>query len=457
LQYSPVTKTHSAGEKMKRFVLEQSDDEFYTSHSGLALAGLCINRYSGLPTQLRKKMTSINGIFHADIVRSFLGLLCIGKSDYEAITAMRNDDYFKQAMGIKHVPSAERLRQRLDEDAEALLPIVKDCSVAMLKNGGVHFTALDTGHVPLDADVFPLDNSNTQKEGVCRTYHNYDGYAPIAAYLGLEGWNLEVELRPGSQHSQEGFIPYLERVIKRARTLTSKKLLVRLDSAHDALDTRLALRAKKKVSYIIKWNPRREDTSTLCEKAFEQGLVSEPRPGKKVALLTVRKSQEHEGEAYFFTKVVRVTKRTINKRGQLLLAPDVTVEGWWTNLDLPPRKIIKLYENHGLSEQFHSEFKSDLDLERLPSGKFNTNALIMALGAFAYNILRLIGQLGLLGDHSPVRHPAKRRRIKTVIQELIYLAARLISTARRLRLRFSRHCPGFRAFAGVYNQLLASG
>lgn len=440
---------------MKRFILEQSDDEFYTSHSGLALIGLCINRFSGMPQQVARKITGQDKISSADILRSMLGLLCLGKSDYEAISAMRDDDYFKQSLGIRQVPSAERLRQRLDEGAEALSPIIKDCSVAMLKNGKVPITALDTGHIPLDADVFPMDNSNTKKEGVSRTYHGNDGYAPIAAYLGLEGWCLEVELRPGSQHSQEGFIPYLNRVIDRARTLTSKKLLVRLDSAHDALDTRLALRSREKVSYIIKWNPRREDTSALCAKAFAEGEVKEPRPGKKVALLTIRKSQEHEGQTYIFTKVVRVIKRTIDKRGQALLVPEITVEGWWTNLDLPEQKIIKLYENHGLSEQFHSEFKSDLDLERLPSGKFATNALLMALGSFAYNILRLIGQLGLLGDYSPVRHPAKRRRLKTVIQELVYLAARLVSTARRLKLRFSRHCPGFEAFARVYTHLSA--
>ncbi|OKY73931.1 MAG: transposase [Desulfobulbaceae bacterium DB1] len=439
---------------MKRFILEQSDDEFYTSHSGLALVGLCINRYSGLPLQISKKMKGNDVISHTDIVRSFLGLLCLGKSDYEAISAMRDDTYFQQSLGIKNVPSAERLRQRLDEHAEPLLPIIKDCSVAMLKKGGVHFTALDTGHVPLDADVFPMDNSNTKKEGVSRTYHNYNGYAPIASYLGLEGWCLEVELRPGSQHSQEGFVPYLNRVIERAKTLTSKKLLVRLDSAHDALETRLALRDHNKVSYIIKWNPRRENTNDLCARAFAEGAVTEPRAGKRVALLTIRKNQEHEGQHYGFTKVVRVTERITNKHGQLLIVPDMTVEGWWTNLDLPAQKIISLYENHGLSEQFHSEFKSDLDLERLPSGKFRTNELIMALGAFAYNILRLIGQLGLLGEHSPVRHPAKRRRIKTVIQELIYRAARLISSGNRLRLRFSCHCPAFAAFADVYNRLL---
>jgi len=100
------------------------------------------------------------------------------------------------------------------------------------------------------------------------------------------------------------------------------------------------------------------------------------------------------------------------------------VEEWWTNLDLPEEKIIRLYEGHGLCEQFHSEFKSDLDIERLPSGKFATNALIMSLAVLTYNILRYIGQMGLLGEVSPVRHPAKRRRIKTVIQELIYMACR---------------------------------
>ena len=67
-------------------------------------------------------------------------------------------------------------------------------------------------------------------------------------------------------------------------------------------------------------------------------------------------------------------------------------------------------------------------------------------GAFAYNILRAIGQKRLLGQFAPIHHPAKRRRIRTVIQELIYLVGRLISTGRLLILRFSRHCPVFAAF-----------
>ena len=441
---------------MKRFILEQSDDEFYTSHSGLALAGLCMNKYGNLSRVAGRKMKN-NGnlISDADILRSYIGLLCIGKSDYEAITSMREDEYFKHSLGITNVPSAERLRQRLDEEAENYLSVAQKCSVDMLKKGKAQLTALDTGHIPLDADVFPMDNSGTKKEKVSRTYKGHDGYAPIAAYLGMEGWCLEVELRPGSQHSQDGFVPFMKRVLSGARTLTKKKLLVRLDSGHDAIETRVLLRKAKKVSHIIKWNPRREDTSKLCKRAFTEGKVTEPRKGKRVALLTTRKRQVYKEKTYFFTKVVRVTERTINKYGQVLLLPEITVDGWWTDLNLPEQKIISLYQNHALSEQFHSEFKTDLDLERLPSGKFASNALVMALGVFAYNILRFIGQLGLLGEKSPVRHPGKRRRIKTVIQELIYLAARLIRSGNRLKLRFGCHCPAYQAFFGVYGKLQA--
>ncbi|MDP1989386.1 MAG: hypothetical protein Q8K00_00050 [Syntrophales bacterium] len=39
---------------MKRFILERSSDEFYTSHSGLALIGLGINRFTSLNAKLKK-------------------------------------------------------------------------------------------------------------------------------------------------------------------------------------------------------------------------------------------------------------------------------------------------------------------------------------------------------------------------------------------------------------------
>ena len=441
---------------MKRFILERSKKDFYTSHSGLALIGLGINYYSDLPGKARKAFPlakGVSGIGLDDVVRSYVGMLSLGQSDYEAVTNKKDDTYFKQSLGIRKVPSAETLRQRLDDVAVGLRPLVDAAAVDFIRNSKALITKLDTGHIPLDCDVFPMDNSQTKKEGVSRTYSGTDGYAPIAAYLGREGWCLELELREGKQHSQCEFIPYLERVLKKARTLTSEKLLVRLDSAHDALETRATLAEHEKVSYIIKWNPRNEDQAEWASQIFTKGTVTSPRPGKRVGILRVHIRQEYQGKTYRFQRVMRAVERTSDKRGQLLLKPDIEVEAWWTTLDLPDEKVIRLYEDHATSEQFHSEIKSDMDMERLPSGKFATNALILTLAGLVYNILRFIGQLGLVGDRSPLRHPAKRRRIKTVIQELMYLAARLVTTGRRLKIVFSRHCPAFEAFGAVYNRL----
>ena len=224
-----------------------------------------------------------------------------------------------------------------------------------------------------------------------------------------------------------------------------------------ALETLVALEDAENTHYIVKWNPRKSDTIAWRDKVFAEGPVKTPREGKRVVTIVVEERKEVNNTPYTFNRVVRVTERTIDKQGQFLLAPEITLEGWWTDLAMDVEDVIELYRQHATSEQFHSEFKTDLDLERLPSGKFATNALVMVLGAFAYNILRFIGQTGLIAPFGPVRHSAKRRRLRTVIQELMYLAARLITTGRRLKLRFSRHCPAFTAFSAVYARLVPAG
>ncbi|MFS8153866.1 transposase, partial [Vreelandella titanicae] len=141
---------------------------------------------------------------------------------------------------------------------------------------------------------------------------------------------------------------------------------------------------------------------------------------------------------YVVKRVMRLVERTADHDGQLLLEPDYELEGWWTSLEEAPEAVITRYQAHATHEQFHSEIKTDLDLERLPSGKFATNALILHLAQLAYNILRLMGQLGMTGELSPVRHPAKRRRIRTVLQELVHRAALVIHKARQIILDFGQ-------------------
>lgn len=439
---------------MHRFRIEQSEHEIYTPQAGLALVGLALNRHTELARALRA-IPKRHGIPNIELIRAYLGQLCLGKSDFEAIDNARDDPFFRRALGIKQMPSAARLRQRFDEDARALIDCVDRAAVEVVTRLGAPITPLACGHVALDMDVFPMDNSATRKEGVSRTYHGYDGYAPMAAYLGCEGWCVGLELREGSWHSQKEFDYVLERSVAAARTLTDQPLLVRLDGAHDALSNRAWL-ARESLDYLIKWNPRRQDPEAWLAEAETQATWTHPREGKRVGVFSQWIKETHNAQRLRVRRVIRVTERTIDRHGQHLIAPDIELEGWWSSLDpeaFNDEAIIALYRDHATSEQFHSEFKSDLDLERLPSGKFDTNDLVLSVAALAYNILRWIGLRGLLGEHSPVRHPAKRRRLRTVIQELMCVAARMLHSARQATLRFGRHCPGRQAFEQVYHQL----
>ncbi len=442
---------------MRRFIIEQSDADF-VSHSGLALVGLALNRHSGLAKTIDGEVPLRHGIAHSDVLRSYIGLLCLGKSDFEAVENVRDDEFFAEALGVSVVPSAVTLRQRLDERAELFLPLVNQASVDFLRGVDVPLTALDSGHVPLDCDVTPFDNSNSRKEGVSRTYKGHDGYAPMAAYLGREGYCLEFELREGQQHCQRGTPEFLRRVLGRARELSAAPLLLRLDGGNDALaniDVVLAHNETDEVGvdFLIKWNPRQEDPYEWRDYAEKHARFTTPRPGKRVAVFDYHVTRYHQGYEYQLRRVMRVVERSIDKRGQALLMPEIAIEGWWTSLAVPAKKVIALYADHGTAEQFHSEFKTDLDIERLPSGKFATNALVLSSATLAYNILRWLGQTGLTGPVGPLRHPAKRRRIRTVMQELMYLAARFIETGRRLKLAFARRCVAVEIFATLYRRL----
>lgn len=417
--------------------------------------GKALERFAGLTRSIDPKFPVRSGIATSDVLKSYVGLLCEGKSDFDAIESKRHDEFFARALSLRQVPSAATLRQRLDalgvEAAEAIDALI----VPLLKRARAPITPLATGHVALDMDVFTMDNSDTCKEGVARTYQGYYGYAPIAAYLGREGWCVELELRPGDRHSAHETEYTLERAIGRAAALTDRPILLRKDAGFDSerlytCSLNCAAQHGARLDLLGRWNPRLTPVETIAAgKCAQRGTQWQSlRPGKRETVWDEpgRTLTLADGSTRTLRRVLRLTERTTDVDGQPFLFPDYTLEGWETTLDLPIADVIALYCDHGTHEQFHSEFKTDLNLERLPSGKFDTNLLIMCLAALAYNVLRLIGQTALLDKHAPLRHPAHRRRLRTVIQEIITVAAHIVQHAHRSILDFGTHCPVYPVF-----------
>jgi hypothetical protein len=102
--------------------------------------------------------------------------------------------------------------------------------------------------------------------------------------------------------------------------------------------------------------------------------------------------------------VFEVLERTIDKHGQMLLVPEIEVDVYLTSLPDAASVVIELYHAHGTMEQFHSEIKTDLDAERLPSGKFPTHELILHFAVLAYNLLRIVGQESLKREDMPLKN-----------------------------------------------------
>ncbi len=450
---------------MRPIQVKQLDYDL-TPTAGLALVGRFLKTLAPTLADVDAALPVRTGVATSDIVRSYLGLLVQGKSDFDAIENLRGDKFFKQSLGIGLLPSSPTLRQRMDAHAARLAGQVLPMIEPLLARHAPDYGLLPCGWLPLDIDTFAMDNSGTAKEGVGRTYAGVDGFCPLAAYLGSHGFCLDLVLRPGTQHSAKHTDEDLRRIVPLAQRLSAAgpkaPLLARLDSGFDAAALMACLDSLNapglpQLDWLIKWNPRSTDAAQMAGELDAAGTAWEhPRSGKRV--VTWEQTVEVPGVQRTVRRVLRLIERTIGSHGQHLILPEYELDGWTTTLppSLDARKIIALYADHGTHEQFHAEFKTDLDLTRLPSGKFDTNALVCRLAALAMNILRLMGQRGLLGPDAPVRHEAKRRRIKTVMQELIYRAGRLIEHGRQMVLGLGANDRAAAAFMRLHAQVAAT-
>lgn len=100
--------------------------------------------------------------------------------------------------------------------------------------------------------------------------------------------------------------------------------------------------------------------------------------------------------------------------------------------------------------QFHSELKTDMDLGRLPSGKFQTNELVLELAILSYNTLRMTGQESLGKRNPRLKRTVKRRRHRTVINNLANMACHITEHARKLVIGLGKSNVWREVFQHVY-------
>lgn len=266
---------------------------------------------------------------------------------------------------------------------------------------------------------------------------------------------LACQLREGKQHCQKDTPEYLEKTIDLVNKLTKSKkhqqMLFRLDGGNDSKDTLKVLHESGHF-YLVKRNLRKELPEYWLSVAEAQGEVTY-RDERKIVYTGFHTGKTPANDETFedIEVVYEVTQRFVDRDGTDLLFPQIQVETFWTNLYEDPQTVIQLYHSHGTSEQFHSELKSDMNVERLPSGKFAVNALVLQVSMFAFNILRFIGQRAIeTAELLPYQVEVKRKRLRKVIDDLIRISVKIVKHARRNMLKLSEHDPWYPCFQKLY-------
>ena len=251
-----------------QFIISETD-EILISHGGLALAGALLQG-----TAIQRRANDIRlgerkrpELAHGDVLASMIGLLCLGKPDFEAIEEFRGDEFFRRSLGLQGVPSEGTLRQRLDELGHCPDAILREESAAMVARHAPKITPCHGEWVAMDIDVSPFDNSGTKKEGIGWTYKKVEGFAPNFAYLGEEGYLIHCELREGSQHCQKGTPDFLDQALGYARRITPAKILVRMDAGNDDVENIRRCKRHENVDCLIKRNLRQESLEEWLEEA----------------------------------------------------------------------------------------------------------------------------------------------------------------------------------------------
>ena len=423
-------------------------DEPLVANSGLAVIGQLMRR-AGIEQVRSSRNFSNYKIRDTDILKAQCGLLSVGKVGFDHIRFFEKSQFFCEALGIRRMPKEAALRQRIESMSldRRVHDDISACSVRLLGKTGVlpELTVVSgLSWVRVDTDSSIFDNSQSKKEGVERGYNGIFGYAPICSFLE-GGLMLGAQLCPGSHNPlHEGHESYFAAVGQRVRELfPANAVLWVADAAFDD-SAHMSARQAAGDSFIIKRNPRRESEDFLISLAKEQGRVSSPRVGKTV--FTGESIRSH-GVLSSARLVYEITERTSKANGQLFLLPEYTVFSVWTNLPeaVGVDAVLELYRARGTCEQYFAEIKSELDLERLPSGKFSVNELFFQLGMFVNNMLRVIGRGIVRGEAGSLR-PATRRRLRTVMQNLMYLCCRVVKHARRVVLKVKSNngfVPGF--------------
>ena len=412
----------------------------------------------------------------------------LGMTNYVDVENLNQSTLFNNI--VSTTISQETFRQRLDQLAldKSISQDIDQTIIDLLKKIDIEQEIWrGKSYFCLDIDVTPFENENCKKEGVGCTYKKVNGYAPIMAYIGNNA--IAFELRDGTQHCQKDALSFLRRCLYILDQIGIKReeILLRVDSGHDATDF-INLCLTLDIRFIICRNFRSAKKNTI--KYITNNSLSKESTKENNYILDIhshveKRCRKIDGKIYDYNCVyylknfylpaeaplLEMTENFKSSEVQYGKLDNSDLQAFWTNIDTFDSAVktaenfksitedcVAIYHAHATSEQYHSEVKSDMKMELLPSGKFATNQLYLQLSAISFNILRIIGQEAMKSSQKTFQHhntvETKRLRLKTVIKIFCTMSCKVIKHAGKIIVKLGSQCYG-EILLTIFKRLLA--
>ena len=267
-------------------------------------------------------------------------------------------------------------------------------------------------------------------------------------------------LRKGSANSARGAARLVADALRTSRSCGANGLLiVRADSAYYGRDIVAAIRrAKAQFSITARqdvavrraigeisddaWTTIRYPHAVFDEQLLQ--WVSDAQVAETEFTAFASRGKTHAVTARLIVRRVRdANPNHVVADAQGELFPAWRYHAVFTDSPLTLLQAEADHRRHAIIEQVIADLKNG-PLAHLPSGKFNANGAWLALATMAFNLTRAAGALAS-AFHA-------KATTATIRAHLINIPARVVRSARRVRLRLPTHWP----WADNWNNLLTT-
>jgi len=379
---------------------------------------------------------SNRGIKASDYIQTLVDMFIDGALSLEDVRSLEWDEAYKTLIERDAYPSSDAigdwLRRHGGRDGERRLwHAIADV-----------LTLNTDSDLTLDIDTTLIE---ADKGDATMSYKGIRGYQPLLGIIASNGLIVGSEFRFGNESPQANlarFIRQCERHLpNRITTIRSDSAAYNAEVINECMDRERPLRftiTADQDSAVLGM------VSKIPQNEWKRGVNADGTAANWEVAETVH-TMEHTKHSFRLA-----AKRTEDHR-QIDLFQGDHYRYWIVATDIPEEEldangVILFHQQRGEMERLIGELKNYFNLDHLPCGQFDANALYFTTGILAYNIVQLIKQVALGADWM-------KKSIRTLRYRLFHLSAKVISHARYLIVRIACVPAWFEQFMSAHARL----